>query len=422
MNKKSPLSAFFSLFLSFVLLAFCLAVPVNTELVWDIQVVDEDAGIGNCPIVVDANDNPHIAYKGYPLSSYASWNGAGWNIQQLGTYGFVYDLVLDANGDPHITLGSLAYAKWKIRFWDMQTVTTNNTVYSSLALDSSGKPHVAYSIGNELKYASQNGSKWNIQTVDRLREINFRVSLEIDSNDTQYIMYSIPSSYVDDKGIATDSVNVMLAVCKNSSWNIEHVLASSNFAEFGNMVLDSNDRPHFLATQGPFVNSENMVYVRDILHVSWDGSAWNIQTVASNVTLANLGFLALGPDDNPHIVYHSRWPGGVMYTRWTGTTWESQTVDSDEEVTSQPVCYLAVDSTGNPHITYLKIPPNTSFNSRRIHLMYATANITKPAEATPTPEITPTSPDAPLLIVSSAIIIGTVIAVTAYVWKKKRKH
>ena len=105
MNKKSLVSAFFSLFLSFVLLAFCLAVPVHAELVWDIHVVDEDvSGIGNgyCPIVVDADNNSHIAYSGAPKMMYASWNVSGWDIQLI-EYASAHDLALDADGNPHIS-------------------------------------------------------------------------------------------------------------------------------------------------------------------------------------------------------------------------------------------------------------------------------------------------------------------------------
>jgi len=144
--------------------------------------------------------------------------------------------------------------------------------------------------------------------------------------------------------------------------------------------------------------------------------------VASNVTLANLGFLALGPDDSPHIAYTACdliSSSSLIYTRWTGTAWENQTVDNmDVRITNTP-SYLAVDSDGNPHISYLEVPPDIPDNPRILYLMYATANATKPAEATPTPEVSPSFPDSPLLIVTSAIIIGTAIAVIAYVWKKK---
>lgn len=417
MDKKSPLSAFLSLLLLPMLsVAFCSAVLALTALSWDTQIVDENAQrFGYCPIVVDSDDKPHIAYSGAPHVRYASWNGSDWNIQQI-EYGEAFDLVLDANGNPHILVGTgvdgaLIYYSWTGKEWTSQTITSgHNVLYSSLALDSSGNPHAAYIVGDELKYASQNGSNWTIQTVDTLPEINSAVSLALDSGNTPYIMYSSPSSYVDNRGIATISVKIKLAIWKNSRWNVETVLASSNLVEFGNMALDSKGCPHFLATQGHFVSSEDITFLSTILHVSWDGRDWNIQTVASDINLAHIGFLALGPNDRSHIVYIT---DEVIYTRWTGTAWESQTVDADREVTGNPVCYLAVDSNGNPHISYLKVPPDAPFNSRILHLMYATANVTEPTKVSPT---------FPLLIVSTAIIIGTAIAVIAYVWKKKMKH
>ncbi len=78
--------------------------------------------------------------------------------------------------------------------------------------------------------------------------------------------------------------------------------------------------------------------------------------------------------------------------------------------------YLAVDAGGNLHVSW-NVARNGSWVSAS--LMYATANATEPAEATPSPEVTPTFPDAPLLIVASAVIIGAIIAVTVYVWKKR---
>jgi len=425
LKKTSPLSAFLSILMFLLLLAFLSTVPVYADLSWDIQIVDEDAsgiGYGFCPIVVDSDDNPHIAYRGHPYARYASWNGSGWNIQQLATYAFTHDLALDANGNPRITLQN-SYATWNGTGWDSQTFTSDGGVFSSLALDSSGNPHVAYITGDKLKYASQNGSNWTIQTVtvdSNLPGINMHLSLALDSNDTPYIMYYTHSSFVDDNGVEVRSVNVKLAVWKNSRWTIEPVLSSSNLINFGNMVLDSKGYPHFICSTGHFISPDVPGFLSTILYVSWDGSAWggsawNIQTVASDVNVASLrGFLALSPHDYPSIVYIA---DGVKYARWTGTAWESYSIDTPDTVrdASGP-CYLALDSNGAPHISsrvflfgQMLYPGYTST------ILYATANITEP-------EVSPTFPDSPLLIVSAAIIIGTVIAVIAYVWKKKTKH
>ncbi|MFA5364281.1 MAG: hypothetical protein WC325_03765 [Candidatus Bathyarchaeia archaeon] len=396
-----------------------MTVPVQGELSWDIKVVDEKAqgiGYGFCPIAVDSNDNPHIAYSGSPDARYASWNSKDWGIQKI-EYASVHDLKLDANGNPHISFGSLAYARLAGGKWDIHEVTTDHTVYSSLALDSDGNPHIAYTTGNRLKYATQNGTNWTIQTVridSTLPDINPMLSLVLDSNNTPHIMYYNESSYVNRSIGGARFVNVNLAVWKNSRWDIEPVLSSLNLGQLGNMVIDSNDNIHFLCTQNRYLSAENPALVSNILYVRWDGFAWNAQTVASNVELGYLGFLALGPDGGPHIIYIV---GDVIYTRWTGTKWENQTLGN----LTDRKCYLAVDSNGNPHISYLKVPPGEPTNSRILYLMYATTTIPEASTDTDTEPTQPTSPDfpdLPLLLVSTAVIIGAVMTVL-YVWKRK---
>ena len=156
-------------------------------------------------------------------------------------------------------------------------------------------------------------------------------------------------------------------------------------------------------------------------------SSWDIQVVDENASGIGNWYcpIAVDADNTPHIAYTACdliSSSSLIYTRWTGTAWENQTVDNmDVRITNTPN-YLTVDSDGNPHISYLEVPPEIPDNPRILYLMYATANATEPAEATPTPEVTPTFPDSTLLIVASAIIIGTAIAVIAYVWKKKTKH
>jgi len=422
-KKKSRLSAFLSLFLlSMLLLTFLSTVPVYADLSWDIQIVSEDAsffGNGYCPIKVDSDGNPHIAYSGSPNLGYASWNGSEWDNQKLQTFGFAHDFVLDANDTPHITLGSLAYATWNGTQWDFQTISTDHTVFSSLALDSSGNPHVAYVSVDKLKYATQNGSNWVTQTVTtaNLSGIDYRLSLVLDSNDTPHIMYYSESSFVDKKGNTIRSINLKLAVLQNSRWTIEPVLTSLNLVAFGNMVLDSAGHPHFIVKQYLYPEGSD-TRVETIEYVSWDesawgGSAWNTQTVTSNVSLTHLGLLALDSEDSPHIIYITWFPQQLMYARWTGTEWETHHVDEYGLSLSQGFNFV-IDSNGNPHISYINVPEKNPIVP--YHLMYATATI---------PDTQPSSqafPDSTLLLVSAAIITSTVIIVVAYVWKKKTKH
>src|SRR5574341_1298062 len=92
----------------------------------------------------------------------------GWSIQtadSAGDAGRYTSIALDSSGNPHIsyydaTHSRLKYAVWTGSAWSSQTVGYASNEYTSLALDSLGRPHISYydaSNGN-LKYARWTGS------------------------------------------------------------------------------------------------------------------------------------------------------------------------------------------------------------------------------------------------------------------------
>ena len=126
------------------------------------------------------------------------------------------------------------YAVWTGSNWSIQTVDENGTSYGSVILDSSNNPHIAYTDGQVLKYARWTGNNWNIQTVDIYDGISYS-SLALDSKNIPYILYTAESS--------------KLAVYNNSSWSIQTISNISNLSDihrFGNIVIDSEDNPHFI--------------------------------------------------------------------------------------------------------------------------------------------------------------------------------
>ena len=310
--------------------------PVHAALSWSAQIVDTNAvaiGNGYVPIVVDSNNIPHIGYSGSYNShtgkrgGYATLNGSDWITQKIPD-GWVTDLKLDTNDTPHMTLDRGAYIRWTGTEWYSQAFSsTERFIYASLALDSSGNPHIAYDDSEGLKYASLTGSSWDIQTVDASYPKNSgSFSLALDKNDIPYILYANSSQYQDDVRVY-NLVSIKLAILKDTEWSIEPILASFKFYDCWNMFLDSKGYPRFLATlpQPP----TQPQFLQTILYVSWDGSAWNMQTVASDVYL-NIygGSLALDRHDNPNIVYSTR-DNELKYAFWTGTDWNIQTKDTN---------------------------------------------------------------------------------------------
>jgi hypothetical protein len=417
MNKKLLPGALLSLLLaSSLLLAFCSITPAHAAVSWNVQIVDVNGlGIGNgyFPIVLDSNSIPHIAYTDAHIYDndgstiiggsvmYAVWNGSSWSTQEI-AFGDVTDMVLDADSNPHILYTGiedrLMYASWTGSNWDIQTVgATKYLVYASLALDSAGNPHAAYSDGTAVKYASRNGSTWTIQTVDTYSEIPFQLSLALDSNDTPYILYAY-RTYLE---------SVKLAVWTGSGWDIQ--TAASEVYGLGNMVLDSRGYPRFVYKVGG-------VNVTSIMYASWNGAAWETQTVVSGVTEDTLSFLALDAYDHPYISYvHAQ---SLMYAGWTGAAWSTQSVPID--LSLRGPCYLAVDSSRIPHISFRANPPGTDYFSRIKYMMYATATepapLSTPTSAPPSSTPFPTS----LLMIATAVIIGASITIV-YLWRKKRK-
>jgi hypothetical protein len=432
-NKKSLLSAFVSLLLLLLLATFSSAVPVHATASWNVQSVDEDAygyGNGYCPIVVDSTDNPHIAYTDVyfeernqiPLAMYANWNGSGWNTQTVGR-GTAFSLVLDSNNNPHLLYGGkegLKYACWKGSNWTIQTADEEFfNGYGSLALDSSGNPHIAYTSRYHynttymLKYGSWTGSNWSIQILDESSDI-YRISLALDTNNVAYLLYSYTIWHYTGRSYLT-SQTVKLAIYENSIWSNQTVV--SNLSNYGHMVLDSQGFPHFIYE---VKNRESRD--KTLFYASWDGSAWNKEIVFSNVSLKvssvniNMGGLALGSYDYPHIAYVTLEPNdysaSVMYASWTGRYWEVRTVDSNHTAKGQ--CYLAVGSNGNPHISYLITPSGGS--GARANLMYATATGTTPTPKEP-PQLLQTETIIGVAIIVAVIGVG--LGLLIYFIKRK---
>lgn len=218
--------------------------------------------------------------------------------------------------------------------WDIQTVDSAGRVgmYTSIALDSAGNPHISYcyetndfSAGN-LKYAHWTGSEWHIQTVDSFGLVGWSTSLALDSTGNPHISYY-------------DYTNGDLKYARwtGSEWHIQTVDSAGDVGRSTSLVLDSGGNPHIAYWH----TTAGIKYAR------WTGSGWNIQTVTSGSQPS----LKLDSAGNPHISYKSGY--SLKYARWTGTGWVTQTVDEGYYWQQKgDFNSLALDNAGNPHISY----------------------------------------------------------------------
>jgi hypothetical protein len=328
---------------------------------WHIETVDSESRVDrDTSLALDDFGYPHISYyEGVYMPGgnaeenlkYARWDGDAWQIETVDSNLAVCvycSLALDSSGYPHISYYDhtpnydLKYARWDGDTWRIETVDSEGYVgkFTSLALDSSNYPHISYFDQSDtaLKYARWDGSSWCIETVDWLGAVGMYTSLALDDSGRPHI------SYFDDP-----YRNLKYAYWDGANWCTETVDWEGDVGRYTSLALDSSGHPHISYF-------DNTFYHWDLKYARWDGDLWQIETVDSEWYVGWYTSLALDDSDRPHISYRDGSFGNLKYAHWNGSAWWIETVDSDGDVGA--CSSLALDDTGNPHISYFDKNPN----------------------------------------------------------------
>ena len=152
---------------------------------------------------------------------------------------------------------SLLSATSAFAAWQTSVVDTAGGGYTSLALDTSGNPHISYfeNSNQDLKYAKWNGSSWTTQIIDAAGYAGFYTSIALDSSDKPRIAYHSGAG----------SYTLKYAEWNGSAWALQTV-ASAYSGYDTSLVLDSNDNPHI--TYHEDTNTGFLKYIK------WTGAAW----------------------------------------------------------------------------------------------------------------------------------------------------
>jgi hypothetical protein len=282
---------------------------------WYKMALDSGLNTTETAITVDAAGNPQICYPATAIK-YARWDGRRWSTQEIdpgsGLISFTCSIQVDSVGRPMITwylVGRyLRYAVLQDGAWLARSLDGGNGhepgKWNSMALDSRGFPHVAYSswpIG-QLKYARFDGKIWLDSVVDAPDPRNYSGgqrcmgnSLVLDSKGNPLISYY-------------DEESLRLARLVDGVWKKEIV---EKLPPFGNkwdwknfrssLVLDSKGFPHigFESRSG-------------LEHAWWDGHQWNTQLLVS--TLGSPRFensMTIDRDDNLYMTFRDPTVGSL---------------------------------------------------------------------------------------------------------------
>jgi hypothetical protein len=173
---------------------------------------------------------------------------------------------------------------------------------TSLALDSSGHPHITYSHSpskfiRELKYARWTGSAWSSEVVDTTGQ-SLSHSLSIDGTGIAHI------SYFD------IAVSALKYAHKNGpTWSVEVVDDQGDVGRYNSLATDSSGQPHIAYYDNSY----------DALKYAWrSGPTWTIETVDGGGVNVGMGTsLAIDSQGHPQISYYDSDNRDLKHLRWT---------------------------------------------------------------------------------------------------------
>jgi hypothetical protein len=322
-----------------------------------VEVVDDGQGtdVGMfSSMVIDGGGNFHIAYFNTTTRNlqyaYRGKQEQKWSkmIVEQGA-GIFTSITVDNHGFARIAYDSplhsgLHYAYWDGKKWQVHVIDPVQTQFStSLQLDSSGNPRVAYfqivklakGGGQRLKYAHFDGKDWFIKTVALRPRQGVYNSLALDSTDHSHIAFA-------------ESGHLQYATWDNSQWQYETVDSTSDAddkAGLGTtMALDSAGNP-----QVAYFDTEK----RKLKYAYKDAGAWKteiVEDLSGTPKYPDSASLRIDGHSQPHIAYYDSGSGVLKYAVRENGKWTVEIVDRQGDVGMYDS--LCLDADGRPYIAY----------------------------------------------------------------------
>ena len=349
---------------------------------WYIMMVDTTnwSGIYGTSIALDSVGIPHIAYCRYngPGLMYASLNSedSTWILESVfdsagvkapRIAGIYSSLAFDSKGYPHISYfgGGLGYA-WKdsLGWHTTQPYPGAWIDGTSLVLDKYDYPHIGYSVDWTdttalVFHTYQDESNWHTEVVDTIFTGSPRnVTMAVDRGNHIHISYGdLRPGYsgLPGRGIMYGVRN------EAGEWELEKMIDTLDvvftcFERNPCLALDSLDHPCIA-----YESWDTLVIKGKLKYATKLDGSWNVNIV--DTLIAGL-YLSLDPLCGPHIIYITE-----REPSWLSYAWESDGVWHTEKVCwvgggSGGVHYpgLIIDDNGYAHISYNKM--NSHLNTR----------------------------------------------------------
>ncbi|MEM3432778.1 MAG: hypothetical protein QXU79_00685 [Candidatus Micrarchaeaceae archaeon] len=245
-------------------------------------------------------------------------------------------IALDSSGTPHIAYGSygygLRYAHRVGGIWQKEVIeggTHKGYADVSLVLDALDHPHIAYweYMSSTLRYAWNDGTDWYTETIDTRGE---RTSMALDTEGRLHLAYFAGGE-------------LRYALRSGTTWYTETVdPLTGAWTQELSLDLDNFNRPH-------------VSYVAIPLHLRYayrDESGWHIEEISPTLA-GRYNSLALDSAGRPHITSAAFCPQwGLCYAYKDDTGWHVEQVDGGWPADVGWGSSLVLDAEDRPYISY----------------------------------------------------------------------
>lgn len=299
----------------------------------------------------------------------AADNGTWYNetVANSGDVGEYNSIAVDSSGNPHIsylnntngTNITLNYAYKDGSTWKTETLTGGLSFdTTSIALDSAGNPHISFTQYNyghpNIGYAYFDGTTWHIETAIAGGGGGcLQSDLALDSTGVPHISYAY--LYGDSSNL---NVTLKHAYNPGSGWVSEDVetlyygpsgSAPDDLMLFPSIATDSSNYPRI---------SYYDIVNKDLKYAYKNGSGWHTTSVDGGTSdVGKSTSLALDSSGNPHISYFDETNNALKYASFSGVLWNIETITGTGKNLYDS---LALDKNNVPHISFSG-PPSTLY-------------------------------------------------------------
>ncbi|HPQ66328.1 MAG TPA: hypothetical protein PLI51_06340, partial [bacterium] len=333
-----------------------LKYATNASGSWTQQTLDPYSGanIGyNSSLVVDSDDYIHIAYDyNHQYLKYIRNTTGSFDLFDAyvidGTedpVGLWTSLALDAEGYPHVAFQNTYHLRYGypdqgVWFVDQAVNGGNVGSYANLVLDGSGAPAIAYydAMAYDLNLASfAPGTSWVVSTLDGF--MKGAISMTGDAAGNLHLCYK------NDDNWGTYPLTAMTN--ETGTWGTTVLWDESHYGYSNSIAVDSRDIEHIAWYYNNAGGTERLNYATDASG-SWANT--QIDNAVGNVRIGGCCSVAVDTYYYAHISYYDADGGNLKYATNASGSWATQTLFSDGNTGLYNS--IALDGSDHAHVTY----------------------------------------------------------------------